>query len=745
MRLLLLAVVLVTAPVARADSTLPGGATIEFNRLFLHENDSQTLVQPEKVPDSLLRYFNYAHCVCGQPGKAVRPDFRETSFAYELLLKNQTVLVRRPLEIWVGASCDDTVMRPMNCHRIDSAGVADIASIATTNGVTPEIPVFDLLNPEPSRQDACPKRALSATQWAIADGDANGSPDYFVSKSISTDSLPPPLPTEFKATGAESGVVLSWNTPSGDIADIAYYQALCATDSGEPGRADPPAARYMSPRGLCAADEDFELVAATVDIGSAGSAADVDESTLVNGLKQFDPKYICGESTESTATSLRLEKLKNGEPYTVVLVAIDKSGNAKGAYFTKKLTPQPATDFWEDLHDKGSDAQGGFCLIAETYGDDSSLTNALRRFRDQTLAPRASGRWLTAAYYAWFGKLGSAAHNHVIVRGVAALVLAPLVAVALLWHALTLPGIAVLIALGWVWRRSARDRSRRFAQLAASAIAALAMAVPATARAQSPYWSDPLASESNGSVADDLNVTWHVGVRVGPYTPQIDSEPGLLTNTAGEGPYRAMFGGSRITPILDLNRIVWSGVGQLGVGLSVGFMGKTAKSYAATVDADAPECANLEDKNYCIDPRNPNRLRSKGDRTSFRLIPLELTAVYRFTYLDDDFGIPLVPYVRGGLGYYVWWSTAPNGDFSVAPGASSNKARGASAGLVGAVGLQVRAERIDAAAARSMTQSGIAHAGFYGELAVGWVDGFGNSSKLNLGDKTWFAGVDFEF
>ena len=72
-------------------------------------------------------------------------------------------------------------------------------------------------------------------------------------------------------------------------------------------------------------------------------------------------------------------------------------------------------------------------------------------------------------------------------------------------------------------------------------------------------------------------------------------------------------------------------------------------------------------------------------------------------------------------------------------------AAGASLGFVGSVGLALRAERIDSAAARSMRESGIEHAGFYAEYSVGKVDGFGNDKKLSVGDATWFVGIDFEF
>jgi hypothetical protein len=74
-----------------------------------------------------------------------------------------------------------------------------------------------------------------------------------------------------------------------------------------------------------------------------------------------------------------------------------------------------------------------------------------------------------------------------------------------------------------------------------------------------------------------------------------------------------------------------------------------------------------------------------------------------------------------------------------------DKAAGASLGFQGSIGLSLRAERIDSGAANSMRESGIEHAGFYAEVSLAKVNGFGDSSKLSVGDTTWFAGVDFEF
>ncbi len=79
-----------------------------------------------------------------------------------------------------------------------------------------------------------------------------------------------------------------------------------------------------------------------------------------------------------------VEGLQNGVPYTVVLLAIDFAGNATGTYFTTTITPQPAIDFWEDLHNRGSNTEGGFCLMASTapmHHECLNWAGAMRRQR----------------------------------------------------------------------------------------------------------------------------------------------------------------------------------------------------------------------------------------------------------------------------------------------------------------------------------------------------------------------------
>jgi hypothetical protein len=266
-----------------------------------------------------------------------------------------------------------------------------------------------------------------------------------------------------------------------------------------------------------------------------------------------------------------------------------------------------------------------------------------------------------------------------------------------------------------------------------------------TARADDfvPYWEDP---EADAALLEEDVVTWHAGIRLGPYIPDVDA--GLMTNSSGQGPYHAMFGdyfddGKRVAkhvwqvlPMLDVDRILWRGFGQLGVGGSLGYMQKSALAY--TEDSSPADGVARE--------------RAPGSTIKFRLIPTAATVTYRFTYLDDEWGIPIVPYLRGGLSYYIWWMKAPSGntsrictDGTASATCEGNKAYGGTLGYQGSIGLAIRAERIDSDAARSMQNSGIRHAGFYGELSLAKVDGFGSETKLSVGDATWFAGVNFEF
>jgi len=694
-----------------AHAELPNMAEFTWNRVFIVEDGTS---QEPSTPDALRQYLNLAHCACSQAGAG-----DETKIRYEIGLTTDTN-TNRPADVFVGTQCDDETLRPMKCRGLTTIPDIDILAARVDNI---EVSLYDAINANENTA-ACQQREGDAFIWLLVDSDADNTYDHFDTQSIGNtsstpanmsvkvDTQPPPLPTEFKGDSAEGAIALSWTPPESRETDVFYYQALCVGPDGLPPRSDPPEARYQTVRTLCGLEQDIALEPSEIESEDTGVAM------LTPELSALNPDYICGETTDATATGMLITGLQNSVPYTVVLLSIDFAGNATGTYFTTTITPQPATDFWEDLHDRGSNTEGGFCLMASTYGDDSMLTQTLRAFRDETLASTVLGRALIDAYYGTLGQLGGAVHGSLALRIVAGVALAPLVIVALLWHTLSLPGLLGLFACAWLVRRR-----KKLALRLALLVTALAPTV-ASAQAVTPYWEQDQAD----AAADADTVRWHVGIRVGPYTPAIDKQFGMEP-----GPYADMFGGYQVMPVLDIDRILWRGFGHLGIGGSIGYMQKSANAWA---DGSVP---------------GPDRMRSPGDENTFRLLPLAITGVYRFTWLDDNYGIPVVPYVRAGVSYYLWWIKT-NGDTSTAcwdgthdPTCDADKAIGGTIGVQGSIGLAIRAERVDAAAATSMRQGGIQHAGFYAELSLAKVDGFGRDEKLSVGDTTWFAGVDFEF
>jgi hypothetical protein len=283
---------------------------------------------------------------------------------------------------------------------------------------------------------------------------------------------------------------------------------------------------------------------------------------------------------------------------------------------------------------------------------------------------------------------------------------------------------------------------RRRQRLAVGAVLGLALAGSGTAGAQ-PYFES-----YDEPVVDDLGppaVSWNLDLKLGPYLPAIDAQLDLPEGQ--EGPFAEMFGDGRFwLSQLTLERFLLRRFGQLGVTGSIGYLATNARAYR--VDEDG----NVE--------RNPSGtpVRAESDKTGFRLVPTSLGVVYRYTELDDMWGVPLVPYGRLGLSYYMWWVTAPSGGVAEAPtadcpapdapdaGCTGDRARGGSLGWQATVGLALRAERFDRDAEAALrNELGIAHAGLFAELTYAKVDGFGADTKLAVGDVHWSFGLTFEF
>ena len=236
--------------------------------------------------------------------------------------------------------------------------------------------------------------------------------------------------------------------------------------------------------------------------------------------------------------------------------------------------------------------------------------------------------------------------------------------------------------------------------------------VPVAAHAQSSLYE-----EAPRARPVDPPSYWEFEFKLGPYYPAIDDEPGLTGR-----PYETMFGTrDSILPQIGFERFFLHPGGELGAGLTLGYTYRTAHAFEAS-------------------QTGMTNLVRASDKTAFHVVPMALSAVYRFTYLADNTVVPLVPYAKLGLAYYIWWFTKGGGDLAETP--EGDNAIGATLGWQGTIGLNLRADAIDRDGIRDL---GVDHIGFFFEFTYADVSGFGADTKLHVGDFNWAAGVNFEF
>lgn len=593
----------------------------------------------------------------------------QTPVGIELRLENapSSLGAGIDVELWAGVDCDDLENRSERDARCELlATLPDLRELRTEQVIP--VTADQIMWPKTE----CGEDEITRKVFAIVNEDGDTSPDQvWTSKDIPVDTEPPPAPADVSSQGGEDAAIITFDLPKENAADVRSFQALCAsTKTGKPIRSNPPAPEFVTPEGLC------DYMGGGSGGGGGQDAGVGDDGGMGADFDELDPRFVCTGEVSLPADTIRIDTsgieldLAGGEKIALRLVVIDDHRNAR-IVDAGETQPRPVKDFWELYGDSGGRAQGGLCGVAVGQGTG-------------------------------YGALGA------------------------LFGALTTLAIPL-----WVWlarprreRRRRRDRDRRGGQRCgrrggrrgtAILVLAAAWAAPRVAAAQ--VFLDEATADDDPSPP-----AWVFELKFGPYTPDVDDEPGLRG-----APFLRTFGGEdRLMALGELDRFFLWPLGQLGVGVSVGWTQASAKAF-------------LQDENG-----NATDMRSEADDTTFKLLPAALSVVYRFTRLADETFLPLVPYGKLGLAYYLWWVTKGDGD--TAETMTNGKAFGATLGWQGTVGLSLRADRFDPEAARSLeSELGIRHAGFFVELLYADVSGFGAADRLRVGDTTWFAGVNFEF
>jgi hypothetical protein len=210
-------------------------------------------------------------------------------------------------------------------------------------------------------------------------------------------------------------------------------------------------------------------------------------------------------------------------------------------------------------------------------------------------------------------------------------------------------------------------------------------------------------------------------LRLGPYTPDIDSEFGDLA--VEDRPFRKTFGkgkGFHFGFELDWQALRIPYLGTFGPGFGWSRTSRTAKAFEL----------------------NSTTTRS-GEDTTIAIMPMYLVGVLRVDHFARTYGVPLVPYAKAGLGFALWSASISTGVVT----RDDVLGRGRSWGTHFAVGGAFLLDVLDPSAASSMDKSiGVNNTYAY----IEWMrsdlgDLIESKAQMRVGTSTWVAGLALEF
>jgi hypothetical protein len=207
--------------------------------------------------------------------------------------------------------------------------------------------------------------------------------------------------------------------------------------------------------------------------------------------------------------------------------------------------------------------------------------------------------------------------------------------------------------------------------------------------------------------------------RIGRYVPSIDNE------FQTEKPYEQTFGTKNRYSIgfeVDWQALRIPYVGTFGPGFGLEYTKISGQSFIAS------------------DPTFKTRAGS-GEVSSLSIFPMYVVGVLRVDYLARSVHIPIVPYVKLGLGGAFW--SIGTGDGT----ANQNgiKGRGFSYGPQFALGGMLLLDAIDPDSAIEMDAStGVNNSYLFFEWFDSELNGFGSGKQMQVGTNTWVLGLALE-
>lgn len=216
---------------------------------------------------------------------------------------------------------------------------------------------------------------------------------------------------------------------------------------------------------------------------------------------------------------------------------------------------------------------------------------------------------------------------------------------------------------------------------------------------------------------NDLDLRYTGSIDFGFYTPNIDEEPNLTRNV-----YEDVFDDSGVMFKVGYGVEYLHLVGRLYSDFSIGFF---------TVDG-----YGFYPNKYDLETGAP--LQSE-DETVLYMMPFEWSILgYSFDYLQEQWNIPFVFYIKAGLTATLWWITDGVGDLATL---GKNDAIGVKFGLHYALGVRFLLDFVDSDSADNFEQDmGVRDSYIFAEYYDSSVHDF-TDEGLHLGGSYWRFGI----
>jgi hypothetical protein len=131
-----------------------------------------------------------------------------------------------------------------------------------------------------------------------------------------------------------------------------------------------------------------------------------------------------------------------------------------------------------------------------------------------------------------------------------------------------------------------------------------------------------------------------------------------------------------------------------------------------------------------------------GSETTLAITPMYAAAVFRADGLLHHLHLPIVPYVKAGVGLGMWQASGPSGTSS----SGGVTGEGSTLGLHLAVGGSIALNAFDRRTAMAMrAETGIQQAYLWGEWMLADLDGFGANDVMRVGASTGVGGLAVEY